>query len=203
MPAPLESHAGIAGAMMIDNVDTDQIIPSREMRAVSRSGLADGLFAGWRYADAESRVLRPDFILNRQPLTSVLVSGHNFGCGSSREHAVWALAEFGIRIIIAKSFGEIFHGNCMRNGLLPVTLPAGDVDAIAANCEGEVIQVNVRTQTLQAGCLPGLSRAFQIDAFSKRMILEGLDPVRLTLRDAGLIARFQAGDRARRPWVYS
>jgi len=203
MPDPLESHAGIAGALMIDNVDTDQIIPSREMRAVSRNGLADGLFAGWRYEEAQARVLRPDFILNREPRTSILVSGHNFGCGSSREHAVWALAEFGIRVIIAKSFGEIFHGNCIRNGLLPVTLAAGDVDEIAANCEGQVMQVNVREQTVQAECLPGWSRTFKVDAFSKRMILEGLDPIRLTLMDARLIARFREGDRARRPWVYS
>jgi 3-isopropylmalate/(R)-2-methylmalate dehydratase small subunit len=203
MPDPLESHAGIAGALMIDNVDTDQIIPSREMRAVSRNGLANGLFAGWRYAEAQERVLRPDFILNREPRTSILVSGHNFGCGSSREHAVWALAQFGIRIIIAKSFGEIFHGNCIRNGLLPVTLASGDVDEIAEKCEGQVMQVNVREQTVQAESLPGWLRTFQIDAFSKRMILEGLDPIRLTLKDAVSIASFQEGDRARRPWVYS
>lgn len=203
MPDPLEGHAGIAGALMIDNVDTDQIIPSREMRAVSRNGLADGLFAGWRYEEAQARVPRPDFILNREPRISILVSGHNFGCGSSREHAVWALAEFGVRIIIAKSFGEIFHGNCIRNGLLPVTLAAEDVDEIAAKCDGQVMKVNVREQTVEAGCLPGWARTFRIDAFPKRMILEGLDPIRLTLKDAQLIARFQEGDRARRPWVYS
>ena len=126
MPQPLNQHTGIAAAIMRDNIDTDQIIPSREMKTVSRDGLGEGLFAGWRYTEPGGREPVPDFVLNRteQQGTSVLISGENFGCGSSREHAVWALAEYGIRVIIAKSFGEIFHGNCLRNGVLPIALPA-------------------------------------------------------------------------------
>ncbi len=203
MAEPLVTHAGYAGALMIDNVDTDQIIPSREMRAVSRTGLADGLFAGWRYVDAERRLEMPGFVLNRQPRPSVLISGHNFGCGSSREHAVWALAEFGIRVIIAKSFGEIFHGNCFRNGLLPVILAEAEVDRIAAACDGAVIETDIREQTVRAPSLPGWEGTFRIGAFSKRMVLEGLDPIRLTMKDTGKISAFLAGDRDRRPWVYA
>ncbi len=202
MADPLVAHSGLAAALMIDNVDTDQIIPSREMRAVSRKGLADGLFAGWRYERPDSRLLRADFVLNRHPAASVLISGHNFGCGSSREHAVWALAEFGIRVIIAKSFGEIFHGNCYRNGVLPVTLPADYVDRLAASCDGQVVDVDVREQTLSARAIPGWTATFAIGAYSKRLISEGLDPIRLTLKEASVIDRFLERDRRDRPWVY-
>jgi len=202
MPGALVTHTGFAGALMIDNIDTDQIIPSREMRAVSREGLADGLFAGWRYDDPAARIERPGFVLNRTPKPSILICGHNFGCGSSREHAVWALAEFGIRVIIAKSFGEIFHGNCLRNAILPVTLAQAEVDRIAAHCDGDEMVVDVLTQTVTAPGLPDWTGRFQIDAFSKRLIMEGLDPIRLTLKDAGVIRAFTDGDRIRRPWVY-
>lgn len=203
MPEPMLTHSGIAGALMIDNVDTDQIIPSREMRSVSRDGLADGLFAGWRYEDAANRVARPEFVLNRQPRISILISGHNFGCGSSREHAVWALAEFGIRVIIAKSFGEIFHGNCFRNGVLPVTLDDRDVDRLAVVCDQKRIDVDVDAQTVTSASLPGWVGRFEIGAYSKRLILEGLDPIRLTLKNPGSIETFISGDKGRRPWVYS
>lgn len=202
MAEPLVTHTGLAGALMIDNVDTDQIIPSREMRAVSREGLADGLFAGWRYESPDNRTLRADFVLNRHPPASILVSGQNFGCGSSREHAVWALAEFGIRVIIAKSFGEIFHGNCYRNGVLPVTLPAEEVDRLALTSDGQVIDVDVRAQTVTARALPGWTGTFAIGAYSKRLISEGLDPIRLTLKEAGVIDGFLERDRRDRPWVY-
>jgi len=202
MADPLLTHSGLAGALMIDNVDTDQIIPSREMRAVSRDGLADGLFAGWRYERPDSRVLRNDFVLNRHPPASILITGHNFGCGSSREHAVWALAEFGIRVVIAKSFGEIFHGNCYRNGVLPVTLPADEVDRLAASCDGQVVDVDVRAQTVSARALTGWTGIFTIGAYSKRLVSEGLDPIRLTLKEAGVIEGFLERDRRQRPWVY-
>ncbi|MEO0577031.1 MAG: 3-isopropylmalate dehydratase small subunit, partial [Pseudomonadota bacterium] len=123
---PFTTHSGIVAPILIDNVDTDQIIPSREMKRVSKLGLGEGLFAGWRYTyeDGEKTGLTDDFILNSPAYhgTSILLGGRNFGCGSSREHAVWALADFGIRVVIAASFGKIFHRNCARNGVLAIEL---------------------------------------------------------------------------------
>src|SRR5450631_3947374 len=123
----------IAAPLLRINIDTDAIIPSREMKKVSKVGLADGLFAGWRYRTPGSREENPDFVLNREPYrrARILLSGMNFGCGSSREHAVWALHEWGIRSIIAPSFGAIFHGNCVRNGILPVVLDNALVEQLA------------------------------------------------------------------------
>ena len=121
-PQPLVSRAA---PLLLDNVDTDTIIPSREMRSTGRTGLADGLFAPWRYGDADAREENPDFVLNRPPYRDarILAAGANFGCGSSREHAVWALAEWGVRAVLAESFAPIFAGNCVRNGVLPAALP--------------------------------------------------------------------------------
>lgn len=205
MPALLRVHSGLAASLMIDNVDTDQIIPSREMKAVSRLGLADGLFAGWRYSDPDARVPDPDFVLNRpdQAGTTILISGENFACGSSREHAVWALAEYGIRVIIAKSFGAIFHGNCLRNGILPVTLPTEEVEALADAAGGREITIDLPAQTVTCDALPGWTGHFEIGAYPKRLLTEGLDPISLTLRQEADIAAFLRADARARPWVYS
>ena len=123
---PLKVHIGIAVPMLLNNIDTDQIIPSKEMKKVSKNGLAEGLFAGQRYTPNEhhKRALNPDFILNQKPYedATILLSRKNFGCGSSREHAVWAMREFGFKVIIAESFGSIFRTNCLRNGVLPISL---------------------------------------------------------------------------------
>ena len=121
---PFTRHASIAAPMMQPNIDTDAIIPSREMKRVSRKGLGEGLFAGWRYISAGTRDENPNFVLNeaRYEGCSILVAGPNFGCGSSREHAVWALVDFGVRAVIAPSFGDIFRRNCVRNGVLPALL---------------------------------------------------------------------------------
>ncbi len=172
-----------------DNVDTDAIIPSRAMTSTGRTGLADGLFAPWRYR--EGCVPDPDFVLNTMPDAQILASGANFGCGSSREHAVWALAEWGIRAVIAESFAPIFRGNCVRNGVLPVVLPP---DAIAAIAGLEIV-VDLAAQTAGA-------HAFDIDAEAKAMLIGGLDAIDLTLRHAGAIAAFHKRDRLARPWVY-
>ncbi|MCR9194818.1 MAG: 3-isopropylmalate dehydratase small subunit [Hyphomonas sp.] len=204
MPQPLTFHTGLAAAIMRDNIDTDQIIPSREMKAVSRDGLSDGLFAGWRYTEPGGREPTSDFILNRpdQVNTSILISGENFGCGSSREHAVWALAEYGIRVIIAKSFGEIFHGNCLRNGILPITLPSDEVNKLSA-IRGAVISVDLPKQRVGCRQLPGWSAGFEIGDYPKRLLSEGLEPIALTLKDKATIERFFAQDAERRPWLYS
>lgn len=204
MPAEFRHHRGLAAVLPVDNVDTDQIIPSREMKAVSREGLGEGLFAGWRYTEPGGRDPVTSFVLNRpeQAGTSILVSGENFGCGSSREHAVWALMDFGIRVIVAKSFGDIFHGNCLRNGLLPVMLPAMEVDALMQRAGGTDLTVDLEAQTISCAGWPGWSGRFDIGAYPKRLLIEGLDPIGLTLMQAHEIAAFLTADRAARPWVY-
>src|SRR5690606_18408781 len=131
---PMPLVAGIAAPLLRANIDTDIIIPSREIRTTTKQGLADGLFAGWPYPDIDARVPNPDFVLNqaRYAGATILLGGPNFGCGSSREHAVWALHEFGVRAVIAPSFNAIFYGNCIRNSLAPATLSEEEIATIAA-----------------------------------------------------------------------
>ena len=205
MSEPLKRHSGIAAVLMRDNVDTDQIIPSREMKTVSRSGLAEGLFAGWRYTEPGGRTLDPDFVLNREGLSqaSILISGKNFGCGSSREHAVWALQEFGSRVIIAKSFGEIFHGNCVRNGVLPISLEEETVLTLAGLAAPATINVDLEAQMITVGSASLAPIRFEVGEFAKRLLVEGLDPIALTMTDQAQIEAFFKRDQARRPWIYS
>ncbi len=205
MPDALVKHTGIAANIMRDNIDTDQIIPSREMKTVSRKGLGEGLFAGWRYSEPGGRAPVADFVLNRpeQSGASILISGENFGCGSSREHAVWALAEFGIRVIIAKSFGEIFHGNCLRNGILPITLSSSEINELASIESAATVSVDLPTQTVLCKQLPNWQAVFEIGAYPKQLLMEGLDPIGLTLTDKQLIEAFFDRDAVVRPWVYS
>ena len=150
MNEKFEQHRGVAAPMVQANIDTDAIIPSREMKRVSKQGLGEGLFAGWRYSEVGGREPNPDFVLNRPEYRgcSILLAGPNFGCGSSREHAVWALKEFGIRAILAPSFGAIFANNCIRNGLLPLVIDEAVIAAIAPWVEADPV-VN---QLQIAGC---------------------------------------------------
>ncbi len=189
-PQPLVSRAA---PLIVDNVDTDIIIPSREIRSTGRTGLADGLFAPWRYTDADARIENPDFTLNRPEFRSarILLGGANFGCGSSREHAVWALAEWGIRCVVAEGFAPIFHGNCVRNGVLPVILPRPAIEALS----GREITVDLAAATIDG-------QAFAIDPEAKQMLREGLDAIDLTLTQGAAIDAWTAADRAARPWVY-
>jgi len=199
-------HEGVAAPLLRSNVDTDAIIPSREMKTVGKTGLADGLFAGWRYLDAATRTPDPEFVLNRpeQQGTTILLSGMNFGCGSSREHAVWALKEYGIRVVVAPSFGAIFAGNCVRNGLLPLVLPEAQVAELAATVAADPqrrrLTVDLQRCQLDDGC--GRSYAFTLPASQREMLLQGLDPIALTLQSAPLIDAFQAADRQARPWIW-
>ncbi|WAC22731.1 3-isopropylmalate dehydratase small subunit [Blastomonas sp. SL216] len=188
--------SAIAAPLLRDNVDTDAIIPSREMKSTGKTGLAGGLFAGWRYLDAE-RTPNPEFVLNQPEFADarILASGVNFGCGSSREHAVWALAEYGVRCIIAESFAPIFHGNCIRNGIAPVVLEHQAIAALA----GREVQVDLAAQTVRSG---KSHWTFAIDAEAKAMLLEGLDAIDLSLKHRDAIADFRARDRQQRPWVY-
>ncbi|QIQ87210.1 3-isopropylmalate dehydratase small subunit [Erythrobacter sp.] len=197
-PQPL---AGIAAPLHVerlaDNVDTDAVIPSREMRSTGRTGLAEGLFAPWRYSDADARTPNPDFVLNRPEYCNaqILVAGSNFGCGSSREHAVWALAEYGFRAVIAESFAPIFRGNCIRNFILPVTLPREVLEEIA----GEVVEIDLEAQEVRCR---GEAHGFDIDPEAKRMLAEGLDAIDLTLTQRDAIEGWTEVDREKRPWVY-
>ena len=194
---PFTTLTSVAVPLTGDNIDTDTIIPSREMRSTGRTGLADGLFAPWRYSDVDRRIADPGFALNRPEAAGakLLLGGRNFGCGSSREHAVWALKEYGIDCIAAQSFAPIFRGNCIRNGLLPVELPG---EAIAAMAWRKVT-VDLAAQQVTCG---GTAHPFAIDEEAKVMLLEGLDAIDLTLKSAGAIADWQVEDRLRRPWVY-
>lgn len=200
-----EIHEGVAAALLRSNVDTDAIIPSREMKTVGKTGLAGGLFAGWRYLDAAARTPNPEFVLNRpeQQGTTILLSGINFGCGSSREHAVWALHEYGIRVVIAPSFGAIFAGNCVRNGILPMVLPEAQIAelaaAVAADPQRLRLKVDLQRCVVEAG---GRSYPFTLPASQREMLLKGLDPIALTLESAAAIDAFQAADRRARPWIW-
>ena len=197
-PQPLTGIAApLNPSSLADNVDTDAIIPSREMRTTGRTGLAEGLFAPWRYLNADTREENPDFVLNQTPFrsASIMVAGSNFGCGSSREHAVWALAEWGIRAVIAESFAPIFQGNCIRNFILPVALPRDACEALA----GQEITIDLAAQTVSAG---EQSHSFSIDPEAKQMLAEGLDAIDLTLTQSGAIQDWIGADTASRPWVY-
>lgn len=193
---PFTTLTAIAAPLIRDNIDTDAIIPSREMKSVGKTGLADGLFAGWRYTAIGSREPDPSFILNdpRYAGAQILLAGANVGCGSSREHAVWALAEYGFRAIVAASFNPIFRGNCVRNGVVPV-----EIDATLIDADGP-ITIDLPRQTLT--CASGRDIAFAIDAEAKAMLIGGLDAIDMTLTRAAEIARFREADRNRRPWAY-
>ena len=186
------------------NVDTDAIIPSREMKRVSREGLGEGLFANWRYADVATREQAPDFVLNRSRYRQarILVSGENFGCGSSREHAVWALADWGIGAVIAPSFGEIFRANCAQNGIVAVVLPEERVNAIGAEAGRRELRLTVDLGACEVRGFGGQALRFSMKPREREMILKGLDPIALTLSEhAEAIEVFEQADHAARPWA--
>lgn len=194
---------GIAAPLHRPNIDTDAIIPSREITSPGREGYGDKLFSPWRYLGPDRRE-NPDFVLNRAPFRAapILVAGDNFGCGSSREMAVWALRQFGIRAIVAPSFGAIFAANCQRNGILPVVLPAATVAALAARAEAGNLVLAVDLGACAVTTPDGAAFGFAVGAREREMMLEGLDDIALTLRRKGEIEAFQARDREARPWVW-
>ena len=199
-------HCGIAALLIRNNIDTDSIIPSREMKTVSKVGLSDGLFSGWRYKKESSREPNPDFILNQEAYNNatIILSGTNFGCGSSREHAVWALKEFGFRCIIAESFGSIFLRNCIRNGILPISLDRPAIDRLSKLVESDprknTITIDLSAQTLSVDNAEMLS--FMVAPSDKEMLLEGLDPIDATEKLLPKIEAFQVRDRLDRSWLY-
>lgn len=203
---PFTVHTGVAAALLRDNIDTDAIIPSREMKTVGKTGLAYGLFANWRYLDVDARMPDPDFVLN-QPAhigTSVLLVGHNFGCGSSREHAVWALAEWGIKVIVAPSFGAIFFDNCVRNGLLPVLLPAEQIQALQAELAADPQQrpLTFDLPACELRSAGGTVHPITLNEEQRQMLLTGMDPIVQTLQSLAQIEAFEAIDQKRYTWLY-
>lgn len=192
---------GVAAPLPHANLDTDQIIPKQFLKTVEREGLGRGLFYDLRF-DETGRP-RLDFVLNQPTYAGarVLVVGENFGCGSSREHAPWALMDFGIRCVIAESFADIFYENCFSNGLLPVVLPADAVAALADEARGgnHVFDIDLPSQTVTAPS--GARFTFEIDPVRKRKLLEGLDAIGETLAHAPEIAAFEARQATARPWL--
>ncbi|MCB1364808.1 MAG: 3-isopropylmalate dehydratase small subunit [Rhodobacteraceae bacterium] len=197
-----EKLTGVAAPMPMINVDTDMIIPKQFLKTIKRSGLGKNLFDEMRFDD-EGRE-RPDFVLNRPQYRNaeILVTGDNFGCGSSREHAPWALLDFGIRCIVAPGFADIFFNNCFKNGILPVVLPQAQVDMLMKDAEKGAnarmtVDLDAQTITTSDGEVIG----FEVDAFKKHCLLEGLDDIGLTLEKAAAIESFEARAAAERPWV--
>ncbi|WP_417613863.1 3-isopropylmalate dehydratase small subunit [Parasphingorhabdus sp.] len=200
MAEPFTTLTSLPMPLIRDNIDTDQIIPSREMKSTGRTGLADGLFAGWRYTEIGGRDPDSDFILN-DPFfldSRIILSGKNFGSGSSREHAVWALAEYGFRAVIAASFAPIFAGNCVRNGILPVVLDSEAIGAI----EQAGLPVTIDLPEQKVSIEQGPNWTFAIDEEAKAMLLDGLDAIDLSLKMADDIAAWQKADQTIRPWIY-
>lgn len=209
---PFDHHRGTVLPLDRANVDTDAIIPKQYLKSIRRTGFGPFLFDDWRYLDPgdlsidpATRRPNPDFVLNdpRHAGASVLLARENFGCGSSREHAVWALADAGFRCVIAPSFADIFYNNCFKNGLLPVVLDEAVVDALFRAAGGEQavsVSVSLPDQTVTGP--DGQARAFAIDAFRKRCLLEGLDAIGLTLQHADEIRAYEQRRAVEAPWLF-
>ena len=193
---------GVAAPLNIINIDTDMIIPKQFLKTIKRSGLGANLFDEMRFTQDGEEIA--DFVLNREPYrgAEILVAGDNFGCGSSREHAPWALLDFGIRCVISTSFADIFYNNCFKNGILPITVSADDRDALmadAADVENPELSIDLETQTIRRP--NGVEVSFEIDPFRKQCLLEGLDDIGLTLEKGGSIDSFEATRAEEKPWL--
>ena len=203
-------HSGQAAPLDRANVDTDQIIPKQYLKSIKRTGFVDYLFDGWRFNDEgdigmtpNERKINHQFVLNAPQYqgASILLAKDNFGCGSSREHAVWALLEYGFHAVIAPTFADIFYSNCFKNGLLPIVLEEEIVDRMFELAErGEQIDIDLATQTVSAA---GQTHAFDIDAGLKQKMLTGMDDIALTLSEAEMIGQFESKHRDRQPWLFA
>ena len=193
---------GVAAPLDILNIDTDMIIPKQFLKTIKRSGLGKNLFDEMRYARDGSEL--PDFVLNKAPYrqAKILVAGDNFGCGSSREHAPWALLDFGIRCVISTSFADIFYNNCFKNGILPIVVSADERDALladAADIENPELSIDLVSQTIRRP--NGVTISFEVDAFRKKCLLEGLDDIGLTMEKSSAIDSFEAARSQSQPWL--
>ncbi|RLK50197.1 3-isopropylmalate dehydratase small subunit [Alkalispirillum mobile] len=210
---PFITHKGVVAPLDRANVDTDAIIPKQFLKSIRRTGFGPFLFDEWRYLDegqpdmdCSQRPVNPDFVLNqpRYEGASILLTRRNFGCGSSREHAPWALKDFGFRAIIAPSFADIFYNNCFKNGLLPLVLTEEQVDQLFKEVEdtpGYQLEVDLPEQQVRTPS--GEAFDFQIDGFRKHALLEGLDEIGLTLKHAEDIRTYEARRREQAPWLFT
>jgi 3-isopropylmalate/(R)-2-methylmalate dehydratase small subunit len=196
---PFITLTGIAAPMPLINIDTDMIIPKQFLKTIKRTGLGKHLFDEMRFTQDGKEI--PDFVLNREPYrhASIVVAGDNFGCGSSREHAPWALLDFGIRCVIAPSFADIFYNNCFQNGILPLKLPKEQVDQLMEDAKaGREITVDLQQQIVKAG---NKQFSFSLDEFRRDCLLKGLDAIGLTLKDEPAITAFEQKQKAERNWL--
>ena len=201
---PFKSLSAIAAPLPIDNVDTDMIIPKQFLKTIKRTGLKEGLFYEMRY-DVDGKKIE-DFILHKAPYdkAEVIVSGANFGCGSSREHAPWALLDFGIRCIIATSYADIFFNNCFKNGILPIVLPKDQVDVLMSAAKaGKKISVDIEKQTVQAEDQNSAPYGFEVESFRKHCLINGLDDIGLTLQKTDAIGTYESKQKSLTPWLFS
>lgn len=203
-----ETFNGIVAAIDRSNVDTDAIIPKQYLKSIKRSGFGINLFDDWRYLDPgepgmdnATRRVNPDFVLNQAPYdkAQILLARENFGCGSSREHAVWALLDFGIRVVVAPSFGDIFYNNSFKNGLLPIRL---EVDGLFDELGGaDAYRLEIDLENQRVVTPDGAALSFEIDEFRKYCLLEGFDDIGLTMQHADAIKAFEEKYYARLPWL--
>lgn len=197
-----EKLSGIAAPMPLVNIDTDMIIPKVFLKSIARTGFGKNLFDEMRYNRDGTEVA--DFVLNQPAYreAQILVAGDNFGCGSSREHAPWAIADFGIKTVISTSFADIFYNNCFKNGILPIVLPQEAVDVLMKDAEkGANARMDVDLEAQTVTTSDGDVFAFEVDAFKKHCLLEGLDDIALTMEKAAAIDTFEAAASQSRPWV--
>ena len=197
-----EKLSGIAAPMPLINIDTDMIIPKVFLKTIKRSGLGVNLFDEMRYLDDGSE--NPDFVLNKPQYreAEILVAGDNFGCGSSREHAPWAIKDFGIRCVISTSYADIFFNNCFKNGILPIVLPKAQVDVLMKDAEkgsNARIEVDLDAQTVTTS--DGETFSFEVDTFKKHCLLNGLDDIGLTMEKAASIDAYESKLQVSHPWV--
>ena len=193
---------GVAAPMPMINIDTDMIIPKLFLKTIKRSGLGVNLFDEMRYDDDRNE--RPEFVLNQTAYRNaeILVAGDNFGCGSSREHAPWAIKDFGITCVIAPSFADIFFNNCFKNGILPIALPQEQVDVLMKDAEkGANARMTVDLEAQEITTSDGDVIKFDVDSFKKHCLLEGLDDIGLTMEKSGSIAKYETMAASARPWV--
>ncbi|MDH4442045.1 MAG: 3-isopropylmalate dehydratase small subunit [Rhizobium sp.] len=193
---------GVAAPLPVVNVDTDMIIPKDYLKTIKRTGLGTGLFAEARYKEDGSE--NPDFVLNKAAYRNaqILVAGDNFGCGSSREHAPWALLDFGIRCVISTSFADIFYNNCFKNGILPIVVSPENLEKLmddASRGSNAMVTVDLESQEITGP--DGGKISFELDAFKRHCMLNGLDDIGLTLEKSGSIATFEKANAAQRPWA--
>ncbi|MFQ3340127.1 MAG: 3-isopropylmalate/(R)-2-methylmalate dehydratase small subunit [Gammaproteobacteria bacterium] len=203
---------GIVAHIDRDNIDTDQIIPTEYLKSIKKFGFEDYLFDGWRYLDdgklgisKNDRKINSDFILNKSPFdnASILLTRDNFGCGSSREHAVWALRDFGIKAVIASSFGDIFYNNCFKNNVLPIILSKEDIDSIFNISQQEIVELSISLDAKKIILSDTVEFKFEVESNLLERIIYGLDDVDITLKDKQIIIDFEKKRMLEKPWIYA